>query len=295
VGRPPGGRALSGPSPVPPADPSGTIPEGLDATLVLLRHGETDAIVAGRFQGSGEFELTDVGRRQAALAGSRLARPHEPPALGVPRSIPREIVHSPLRRTRETAELVAAAIARPEPEGAGATVPLLAEPGFREIGQGRWEGMLHTEITERYGAELGAWRRTPTLAWAPEGEPLADVQARVRPALASLMERLAHGGTPGDLDRPQVPGYRGSGVLDGPWAILVGHDGVFKVTMLTLFAIPLERFWSLLFPLCGLTVVEIRGGRPVLRAHGLVDHLAPLHLDLAAEVAAEARRRAGAL
>jgi broad specificity phosphatase PhoE len=251
--------------------------------------------VAGRFQGSGEFELTDVGRRQADLAGARLARPFDPPALGVPRSVPREIVHSPLRRTRETAELVATAIARPEPEGAGTVIPLRPEPGFREIGQGRWEGMLHAEIAERYGAELAAWRRTPTLAWAPDGESLAAVQERVRPALAELMTRLAEGGTPGGLDRPQVPGYRGSGVLDGPWAILVGHDGVFKVTLLTLFALPLERFWSLLFPLCGLTVVEIRGGRPVLRAHGLVDHLSPLHLDLAAEEAAEARRRAGAL
>jgi hypothetical protein len=70
---------------------------------------------------------------------------------------------------------------------------------------------------------------------------------------------------------------------------------VFKVALLTLFGLPLTGFWSLLFPLCGITVVELRGGRPVLRAHGLVDHLAPLHQEVAAEEAAEARRQAGAL
>jgi broad specificity phosphatase PhoE len=271
------------------------IPGGLDATIALLRHGETDAIVEGRFQGAGEFVLTDLGRRQAALAGERLARPERPPVLPVPAGPPLEIVHSPLRRTAETAELVGAALALPEPEGPGLAVPLRPEPGFREIGQGAWEGMHHAEIGERYGAEIAAWRRTPTLAWAPGGESLAEVQARVAPALTTLLAALADGRPPGDLDRPQVPGYRGSSVLQAPWSILVGHDGVFKVTLLTLFDLPLERFWSLMFPLCGLTIVELRGGRPVLRAHGLTDHLVPLHLEAVAEEEAEARRRAGAL
>lgn len=271
------------------------MPRGLDATLVLLRHGETEAIVDGRFQGAGEFALTEIGRRQATLAGERLARPDRAPVLSVPSGPPRAIVHSPLQRTRETAELVAAEIARPVPRGSGTVVPLIPEPGFREIGQGVWEGMHHQDISERYAAELAMWRRDPTQGWAPGGESLADVQVRARPALARVLARLAEGGTPGSLDRPQVPGYRGSGVLEAPWVVLVGHDGVFKVTLLTLFDLPLDRFWSLLFPLCGLTIVELRGGRPVLRAHGIVDHLAPLHLEVLAETEAETRRQAGAL
>ena len=47
--------------------------------------------------------------------------------------------------------------------------------------------------------------------------------------------------------------------------------------------------------LCGITVVEFRGGRPVLRATNLTEHLAPL-LDEAAQArAAERRARSGAL
>jgi broad specificity phosphatase PhoE len=81
-----------------------------------------------------------------------------------------------------------------------------------------------------------------------------------------------------------------------PWSIVVAHDGVFKVTLLTLFDLPLDRFWMWRFDLCGFTVVELAGGRPVVRAHNLTAHLAPLHEEeLAAEARAEARRRSGAL
>ena len=50
--------------------------------------------------------------------------------------------------------------------------------------------------------------------------------------------------------------------------------------------------WS--FDLCGITVVELRAGRPVLRAHNLTDHLAPA-LDAAALAERAAREATGAL
>ena len=90
-----------------------------------------------------------------------------------------------------------------------------------------------------------------------------------------------------------MAGY-GQARHDGPWSIVVGHDGVFKVTMLTLFDLPLERFWMWSFDLCGITVVELRAGRPVLRAHNLTGHLAPV-LDAAALAERSAREATGAL
>jgi broad specificity phosphatase PhoE len=142
---------------------------------------------------------------------------------------------------------------------------------------------------------LATWRRRPLEAWAPGGEALPDVQARLRPALAGVLERLAAvpGAEPGSLDRPQVAGYR-TGPGDGPWSVVVGHDGIFKVLLLTLFDLPLERFWMWSFDLAGISVIEIRAGRPLVRAMNLVEHLAP---GLAAESRAETdeRRRSGAL
>ncbi len=285
---PPRGRPLSSSG---AAGGGALIPAGLDATLVLLRHGESEYIVEGRFQGQAETPLSPAGLRQAELAGQRLARPHASPSLPVPGGPPLEIVHSPLRRTTQTAQAVASAGADPTAFGAG--VQLRPDHGFLEIAQGEWEGLHHTVIAERYAESLSAWRRTPLEAWAPGGESVPEVQARVRPALADLLGRLAGAGQPGTLDRPQVPGYRDP-IGSQPWSVLVAHDGVFKVTLLTLFDLPLERFWMWLFDLCGISVIEFRGGRPIARAHNLTEHLAPL-LDERAQQASEQRQRTGAL
>ncbi len=278
------------------AAPSGElIPEGLDATVVLVRHGESEYIVEGRFQGRAETPLSSLGLRQAELTGVRLAHPRRSPALPVPGGPPMEVAHSPLRRTAQTAAAATLAMAG---EGSfGAMVPLRPEAGVIEIGQGAWEGLRHDEISRRYPDELAGWRRRPLESWAPGGEPLRDVQARVRPALAAILARLADGRPAGTLDRSQVAGYQGTdGPGDRPWSVVVGHDGVFKVLLLTLLDLPLERFWSFSFGLCGISVVELRGGRPVLVALNLVEHLAPLRdeEDRAAEAAAE-RQRSGAL
>jgi broad specificity phosphatase PhoE len=280
-----------------PAD-APLIPEGLDATLVLLRHGESEWIVENRFQGQAETPLSADGRRQAALAGERLARPHASPALPVPAGRPLEIVHSPLARTAATAQAVADAMARAAAEAgdAGASpVVMRPEPGILEIGQGEWEGVTHDEITRRWPDVLAGWRRRPWETWAPGGESPAEVQERARPALAAVLDRLGRDYPRGTVDRPQVGGYAGVGPQAGqPWSILVGHDGVFKVVMLTLFDLPLTHFWMFTMGLTGITVIEFRGGRPVLRAANLTEHLSPL-LDERAQELADRRARSGAL
>ena len=243
-----------------PSGPSGPlIPDGLDATLVLVRHGESAFIAEGRFQGQAESPLTAVGRRQAALVGARLAAPHDPPALPVPAGPATELVHSPLGRTTETAEAIEAALV-----AAGTPTPRRADPGFLEIGQGAWQGLHRTEIA-----------------------------TRVRPALAAVFVPLAAGRARGTHDRPQVPGHRDA-VPDHPWSIVIGHDGVFKIVLLTLFDLPLERFWMWSMDLCGISVVELRAGRPVLRAHDLTAHLVGLD-DAPSRQAADDRAADGAL
>jgi probable phosphoglycerate mutase len=269
------------------------IPEGLDATVVLLRHGETEWIREGRFQGAAETPLSALGRRQAELAAERLAHPHASPAMPVPGGLPREIVHSPLGRTVETARAVASAIANLG--GDAPPPPLHPVPGLREIGQGAWEGETLDEIQRRWPDEIAGWRRDATSTQAPGGETLVEVDARVRPALARILDELGRDYPRGTTDRPQVHGYSGVGQAAGqPWSILVGHDGVFKVVMLALFDLPLAKFWSFSMGLTGISVIEIRGGRPVLRAHNWTGHLGPIEDELARETA-ERRARSGAL
>jgi broad specificity phosphatase PhoE len=269
------------------------IPPGLNAVIAFVRHGESEWVAEGRFQGQGDPPLSDLGRRQALLTARRLARRGRRPALPLPAMPPRSVVHSPLARASETAQLISRAVSGGRGDDAvSEPVPLLPEPGFLEIGQGDWEGLPSADVMARWGDLLEAWRRDPLVAWAPGGESIAEVDARVRAALRPLLEDLA-AAPAASTGGSHVLGY-GEVPSDEPWSIVVGHDGVFKVALLALLDLPLARFWILPFALCGITVIEIRNGRPRLRLHNATDHLSSLETE-AERAAADARRRSGAL
>jgi broad specificity phosphatase PhoE len=257
-----------------PSAPQGTaggddlVPPGLDGTLVLVRHGETTWLREGRFQGSGDPPLTGRGERQAAAVADRLADAERAPALPVPIGPPLEIRSSPLRRALTTAQAIAARW----PGGPAA----VADPALRELGQGSWEGQRLADIAATDGERLAAWRRDPLAAWAPGGESPREGDARVRPVLRELLAALGDGRPPGSPDRPQVPGMPRDHRRDHPWSIVVAHDGLLKVALLALLDLPLERYWTFPFELCGVSVVEVFAGRPRLVAHNRVEHLTGL-------------------
>ncbi|MDQ3554319.1 MAG: hypothetical protein M3395_07920, partial [Chloroflexota bacterium] len=62
------------------------------------------------------------------------------------------------------------------------------------------------------------------------------------------------------------------------------------LALMALLGLPITRFWSFPFVLCGISVVEVAAGRTILRAHNVADHLARL-----AELETPSRRREGAL
>lgn len=267
-----------------------------DATLVLVRHGESTYVAEGRFQGQANPPLSPLGERQAQLVGARLAERDAQTPLPIPAGAPVTIWHSPLSRAAQTARAIADAQA--------VHVTLSPAPGVTEIAQGDWEGQPSSVVRERWAAELAAWRRTPASNHAPGGESLADAQRRIVDGWPQIVDGLRpeehSSGAPGQADafpRSFVSGYADPGATGRPiepWAVLVAHDGIFRVLMLTLFDLPLERFWSFPFNLCAITVVAFQNGVPVLRAHNISEHLAPLAQE--ARAAAEARGdRRGAL
>lgn len=280
------------PGPGEPTPP--IIPPDLDAVLAFVRHGESEWVAEGRFQGQGDSPLSELGRRQALLTARRIARRARRPILPLPSGPPRSVVHSPLARAAETGQLIARGVSGGRGEDAiPAPVPVRPEPGFLEIGQGEWEGLPSTEVVERWGDLLEHWRRDPLTAWAPGGESIPEVDVRVRVALRAHLEELAGGAPRHPGGRSQVLGYVDM-PSDEPWSIVVGHDGVFKVALLALLDLPLTRFWVFPFALCGITIVEIRRGRPRLRLHNATDHLSSLETE-AERARTEARRRSGAL
>ncbi|MCQ8193492.1 bifunctional RNase H/acid phosphatase [Streptomyces rugosispiralis] len=144
---------------------------GTPATFVLLRHGETPLTPEKRFSGSGgtDPELSDVGRHQAERVAAALAA----------RGTIQVVVASPLRRCRETAEVVARRLG----------LDVRVEEGLRETDFGAWEGLTFAEVKERHPDDLDAWLASTEVAPTGGGESFAAVTRRVALARDKLIAR----------------------------------------------------------------------------------------------------------
>ncbi len=143
----------------------------MEVRVFLLRHGQTEANVRGRFAGRTDEPLTEEGERQALRAGEYLR------AEGVSR-----IYHSPLLRTRRTAELMAQSL-----DG----VELVPEPGFLEINIPPWEGRYKYELRKDPAMQYEVWSRAPHRFFIPGCETLAEVYGRAVRTLEELFHREA--------------------------------------------------------------------------------------------------------
>lgn len=150
--------------------------------LLLVRHGETDANVAGTWQGATDNPLNPHGRAQAEALARHVAV-HYPNISAV--------YTSPLRRARETAQIVAHYLGQ---------IPIREDPGLAEYNLGAWEGLTYEEL--RYEKRL--WDRMRTDPhWAPPGgESAYQFATRVLDAFRRIARRhpgetilvVSHGG-----------------------------------------------------------------------------------------------------
>jgi len=150
---------------------------GAATTLILLRHGVTPHTAEKRFSGglaSANPPLSDDGRVQINDAAQWLL-PIADRIAG--------IVASPVRRTRESADIAAEVLGKQVTE----------EPGFAEMEFGDWDGLTFAEVGERFPGELDRW--LGSLDEAPHGgESLRTVEKRVLAGLDRLLDRF-HGQT----------------------------------------------------------------------------------------------------
>ena len=149
----------------PPSEPT---------TLVLVRHGVTDHTIGKRFSGglaSANPPLNEEGRAQARATGEWLA------PLADDFDV---VISSPVRRTRETAEIVAEHL----------RLDIEVEDGIAEMEFGSWDGLSFTEVQERFPDDLSAW--LGDLDAAPHGgESLRTVQKRVLEGRDRILEQYA--------------------------------------------------------------------------------------------------------
>ena len=172
--------------------------------LYFIRHGETDWNAEGRYQGSKDIPLNDIGRGQADLNGRLLVeilkRAGRKPADFTWHA-------SPLGRTRETMERVRAGFTEPLPKVA-------FDKRLVEVSFGVYEGRLHTELSTSEMAIAGERNADFWYFRPPSGESYEDVAQRVL-------------------------GFAGDN-LKGP-AIIVAHGGILRILRRLIEDFPAER------------------------------------------------------
>ena len=149
----------------------------------LIRHGQTDWNVEGRFQGSIDIPLNDTGRGQAKRNGLAFKK-------DLPNVTGWRFISSPLSRARETMEILRS--------NAGLDpYTYNLDPLLREVSYGDWERQTVEEISainpegisER---AINKWGFVP-----PNGESYMMLADRIRAVLSSLdcpTVITAHGG-----------------------------------------------------------------------------------------------------
>jgi len=131
----------------------------------------SDSISACSGSGGTDPSLSPAGMRQAEAVAA---------ALGA-RGTVEEIVSSPLKRCRETAEAVATRLG----------LDVRIDEGLRETDFGAWEGLTFAEVQERYADDLTAWLASPKVEPTGGGESFATVARRVAATRDRLVARYA--------------------------------------------------------------------------------------------------------
>jgi broad specificity phosphatase PhoE len=137
-------------------------------SIVLIRHGQTDWNVEGRWQGHADPPLNEFGRQQARLLVPEMRE------AGLT-----ALYSSDLRRALETAEIIAAEL----------HLVVIPEPRLREIDLGQWQGMLADEIEERYLEAYLRWHESPLTVRPPGGEDIQTLANRVLECANEILGR----------------------------------------------------------------------------------------------------------
>ncbi|MBE0415636.1 MAG: histidine phosphatase family protein [Dehalococcoidia bacterium] len=138
------------------------------ASIILIRHGQTEWNREARFRGRVDIDLDETGAKQAEAAAERIAQWKVA-----------AIYSSPQKRAIATAEVIAKRL--------GLTVEPL--DGIDDMDFGRWQGLSIAEVEEKYPKLFDLWRHSPERLRIPDGESMEDVQRRVIATIDDLVAR----------------------------------------------------------------------------------------------------------
>lgn len=137
-------------------------------TIYLIRHGESLGNIQRRFLGHSDWDLTELGHRQAACTAELF------------REIPVDaVLSSDLLRAYHTAAPIAAQ------KG----LSIETDRGFREIFAGQWEGKLFSDLEVLFEPEYTVWKTDIGRAHPDGGESVLQLHERVYGALLRAVRK----------------------------------------------------------------------------------------------------------
>ena len=197
--------------------------------VLLIRHAVNDFVKTGRLAGwTPEVHLNDEGRAQAEALGLRLA--------GAPLAA---IYSSPLERTMETAQAVAAH---------HPALTVRVQDGIAEVRYGEWEGMAIRELQGRKMWQMV--QQTPSRASFPGGETMRGVQQRAIEAVEALV--AAH---PKDV------------------IAVVSHADLIKMLIAHYLGMHLDQFQRIVIAPASISTLNLEFGRPYVGGVNDTAHL----------------------
>ena len=199
--------------------------------IIIARHGQTEWNVGEVFRGRIDVELDETGMKQAKLLAEYLSDTRVD-----------AIYSSPLRRALKTAEAIAS---RHQPE-------VEIAPGLIDFDYGKWQGLPHQEVKDKYQELYAEWITNPHKVKMPDGESLNDVRRR---AIGVVDEIIAR--------------YEGT-------VVLVAHRVVNKVLICALLGLDDSHFWNIKQDTCGMTTFAYENGRFILIEHNNTSYLKSL-------------------
>ncbi len=199
--------------------------------IILARHGETEWNVAEVFRGQIDIDLNETGVKQAELLSGYLST-----------SAIAAVYSSPLKRALKTAEIIA------QPHKLKVNV----DPDLIDFNFGKWQGLSHQEVKEKYRDLYATWITHPEQVRIPDGEALEDVSKRVIRVRNKVIEN--HRGT----------------------VVIVGHRVVNKVMLCTLLGLDNSHFWKIRQDTCGISIFSYLNEQFILTKHNDTSFLRPV-------------------
>jgi probable phosphoglycerate mutase len=127
-----------------------------------------------------------------------------------------------------------------------------ADARLDEMFYGDWQGLSKEEVAARDGDYFGRWESDPSIG-PPCGESPHQVLARAQAAIQDLLTRHT----------------------EGP-VLVVSHKALLRILLCQLFGIELRHYRRGVWPVGGVTEVELGAGVPSLRRFADVEHLTSL-------------------